>query len=66
MSSYIIPFPTGETPPVPSVEKPDSRLDHDFNFQIVVFEVYFPSQLENLHMKKLSQHLSTKGREYAL
>ena len=53
MTSYQIGgTPTGEPPAGPSIEKRASRLqvDHDFNFQLVVFEVYFPSS--NLHMKK--------------
>jgi hypothetical protein len=42
-------YPTGEPKPPsqaqvgPRIKKPASRLEHDFNFQIVVFEVYFLS-----------------------
>ena len=49
--SYLI--PTGDhvpAGPLAGIENPDSLLDHDFNFQIVVFKVYFLSS--NLHMKK--------------
>ena len=46
--------PTGEPSSLggPSIEKRASRLqvDHDFNFQMVVFEVYFMSS--NFHMKR--------------
>ena len=59
--SFDIPsWPPGEFPAGPSIVKPVSRLDHVFNFQIVVFEVYFlPS---NLHLKKRSQHLFKRSR----
>jgi hypothetical protein len=33
--------PTGDPVAGPSIERRTSRLDHVFNFQIVVFEVYF-------------------------
>ena len=44
----------------PSIEEPASRLEHDFNFQIVVFEVWFLTS--NLQMKQRSQHLSKRSR----
>ena len=39
--SFDMPSLSGDPPAGPSIEKRTSRLDHVFNFQIVVFEVYF-------------------------
>ena len=41
MQSYLIPTGEPQASAGPSIESPDSRLDNDFDFQIVVFEVYF-------------------------
>jgi hypothetical protein len=47
--------PTGEPPagPTNSIENPTSRLDHVFNFQIVVFEVYIFLSLSNLQHEEM-------------
>ena len=38
--SYLIPTDERQAPAGASIENPASLLDHDFNFQIVVFKVY--------------------------
>ena len=48
-SSFDIPSSTYDLPAGPSIEKRPSHLDQVFNFQIVVFEVYF--LYSNLHIR---------------
>ena len=43
---YLIPTSEHQSPAGPSIEDPASLLDHDFNFQIVVFKVYFLSSYD--------------------
>ena len=45
-SDNIQPSPDSPPPAEPSIEERASDLDHDYKFQIVVFEVYFPSSNE--------------------
>ena len=56
---YLIPTSEHQSPAGPRIENPASLLDHDFNFQIVVFKVYF---LSYLMMKKRSQLLFKRSR----
>jgi hypothetical protein len=62
MQSCVIPTGKPQASAGPSIENPTSRLDNDFDFQIVVFEVYYYFLFSNLHMKKRSQHLSKRSR----
>ena len=53
MESYLIPTEEPQASAGPSTENPASHLDNDFDFQLVVFEVYiFLSS--NLHMKMIT------------
>jgi hypothetical protein len=61
MQSCLIPTGEPQSSAGPSIENPTSRLDNDFDFQIVVFEVYyFKFLFSNLHMKKRSHLLFQK------
>ena len=57
---------TGDPPAGSGIERrkfPSSRLDHVFNFQIVVFEVYF--LFSNLHRRNYDD-IFPKGGGYTL
>ena len=58
---YLILTSEHQSPAGPSIENLASLLDHDFNFQIVVFKVYFLSSYLPM-MKKRSQLLSKRSR----
>jgi hypothetical protein len=49
MQSCLIPTGEPQASAGPSIENPTSRLDNDFDFQIVVFEVYY-FLFSNLHI----------------
>ena len=66
----LSPSPSFDMQPSPPPARPSIRvqeraslLDHDFNFQIVVFEVYFLSS--KFHTKKESQQLFKRSRMHS-